>query len=316
MDDIKNSKTNHKMKNETASTTLNKEAVFLEEIVRFITEELYNQPLEYLPLYAGIIHDFYKDDYRHKNTNIARFIFEEDYGDFALEGCQKLIEMFSNDENISFLNNPAQKNLVSPQEYLIKLEKLMDSIGLECLRSTIYRDQEENFRVRIEKSTKEIEELQQENLRTATKQVEQLSRETNRINAKLNKQELSFVGVLGVFAGIVMAFSGAFTAIGSAFQNLNNFSLLHITFTTVLLGWVLCNVFFVLFYSISCILDKNITQKCMKTGSYLCADCNEKTLNKTSCNKAFWYKNATILLINGLFLGVLVLLCILYGVLF
>jgi hypothetical protein len=230
-----------------------KEELFLDEISQYVIDDGRKLKRKTLEECAELIKDFYKNNYRHKYSKIAEYINKKfdftDSADYAVDSCKELIKAFSKEDNIKLLNDNTQScDSIDTNRYIIQLNKLIDHIELERFRSNEYNE----FDSKLADASERIE--------AERNKVLGLSSQAESLKDKLDKQELGFVSVLGVFAGIVMAFAGTFTLIGNAIASLNVFNVFNISFTSVLLGLVLSDVLFVLFQSISRILNRNLYQ--------------------------------------------------------
>lgn len=111
------------------------------------------------------------------------------------------------------------------------------------------------------------------------------------------------MAVMGMFTGIIMTFSGGFTLLGSAFSEIDSPSFSRLAFLTALVGAILFNVIFAIFYFTGKISQKPIHTRCQYTKLNKCDDCKEYC----SFPSKVWRKYPYLILMNGIFLALMVL---------
>ena len=70
----------------------------------------------------------------------------------------------------------------------------------------------------------------------------------NNVEAELGKQQREYIAILGIFAAIVLAFTGGIAFSTSVLKSINTVSVYRITMVSLIIGLVLINVLFGLFY--------------------------------------------------------------------
>ena len=70
----------------------------------------------------------------------------------------------------------------------------------------------------------------------------------NNVEAELGKQQREYIAILGIFAAIVLAFTGGIAFSTSVLKSINTVSVYRITMVSLMIGLVLINVLFGLFY--------------------------------------------------------------------
>ena len=70
----------------------------------------------------------------------------------------------------------------------------------------------------------------------------------NKVEAELGKQQREYIAILGIFAAIVLAFTGGIAFSTSVLKSINTVSVYRITMVSLMIGLVLINVLFGLFY--------------------------------------------------------------------
>lgn len=141
-------------------------------------------------------------------------------------------------------------------EFMDKINKMNDYISLEVRRidfnEKYKREQEGNF---IRQINDAIEE--------ATQRAEDSIKKTE---SNLNT---SVISVLGIFAAFIASYFGGLNTFSSIMSNLNGVTKFRIVFITLILGFILTNLTFLLLWFISRMLNKNM-------GSFISNDEIEK----------------------------------------
>ncbi|MFR8987199.1 hypothetical protein G4378_12800 [Dorea longicatena] len=70
----------------------------------------------------------------------------------------------------------------------------------------------------------------------------------NNVETELGKQQREYISILGIFAAVVLAFTGGIAFSTSVLKNINTVSVYRITAVSLIIGLVLINVLFGLFY--------------------------------------------------------------------
>lgn len=70
----------------------------------------------------------------------------------------------------------------------------------------------------------------------------------NNVEAELGKQQREYIAILGIFVAIVLAFTGGIAFSTSVLKSINTVSVYRITMVSLMIGLVLINVLFGLFY--------------------------------------------------------------------
>ncbi|MBM6810951.1 hypothetical protein H5983_07700 [Faecalitalea cylindroides] len=135
------------------------------------------------------------------------------------------------------------------------IKKLYDHVNLEVSRidyiNKLFNNvkQDENMNSLISK----INTYENERKNFEAKQDE--------IKAKISNQEKEYITILGIFAAIVLAFTGGFSFTSSIFDNLNQASIYRTLILTLVIGFVLVNMLYGLFFYINSLLNKSTSIK-------------------------------------------------------
>ena len=202
-----------------------------QEALRRIIGDFSERFLENLDDQIKLIQLIYTDDFRHTYSNItATLIHLNKNNPNALEYISY---------NFASLVDQFPKNDF-PEAYK-SLTKLHDHIILEQIRlKEVYADSQELANDARDLSNKAT---------IALKKADTLVEETNAV-----KKEV--ITVLGIFSAIILAFIGGLTFSTSVFSNLHSASIYRIVLSILLIGLILINILYGLFYYIDRLVRK------------------------------------------------------------
>ena len=129
------------------------------------------------------------------------------------------------------------------------LKKIYDHTSLEIARMD---DSDERDReISLESSIKDMENRISLNYNRLNKDY------YNKLNNKLKNIQKDYVGILSIFAAVIVAFTAGTAFSSSVLNNIDNVTIYRLIFTCLLLGCVLINVLYVLFSFILIIVKEN-----------------------------------------------------------
>lgn len=172
---------------------------------------------EFFPLILDIARDNsgYNLDYLSNNLEMSRALVEKDYVDGEKEF----------------------RGLYKP------LSKLSDHINLEIGRYSYYTINEQTSKGLEKKNEALLEELKQ-----AKKEIKSISNSTRK---KLQETQKEYISILGIFASIVLSFTAILTFTSSVLENVHKASVYRTVLVSLVIGLVLVNVIYALFYYIN-----------------------------------------------------------------
>lgn len=210
-----------------------------QEALRRIIGDFSEEFLEDLDKYIDLIKVIYDDEFRHSYSNITAMLIKLNKEnpqalEFVSNNFSSLVDKFPKEENLD-----AYKSL----------NKLYDHIILEQIRLTeVYSD------------SKELAD----NARDLSKQATKLLNRANKIVKETISVKTELITVLGIFAAILLAFVGGLTFSTSVFANLHQTSIYRIVLAILLIGFVLSNILYGLFYYIDRLVRRDEEDKKIK----------------------------------------------------
>ena len=97
----------------------------------------------------------------------------------------------------------------------------------------------------------------QNTLKELTLQNDKELKKVTRLKSKIEGFQKEYVGILSIFAAVIVAFTAGTTFSSSILNNIDNVSIYRLVFTCLLLGCVLINVLYILFSFVLTIIKGN-----------------------------------------------------------
>lgn len=205
------------------------------------------------------------EGYRHSYYIISSAISEvyrEQGTDHGIEFTQSL------NDNVKSVKNKIAKE---DNEHVNKcVEKLYDHVKLETSRLSQEIERMNELNVKIEqysslqtelkKATKKVTEAA-EKAETALKKAKEVTNEEENIKKDVESMQKEYITILGVFASIVLTFTGGIAFSTSVLENIANASIYRTIIIALIIGIILVNVVFALFYYISYLTKGEVKPK-------------------------------------------------------
>ena len=122
------------------------------------------------------------------------------------------------------------------------IRKLYDHVTLEVERIQYFEREE-----RRTLGKEELKSFQSENNRIKA-EVELARNEQKKLKEELSRQQREYIAILGIFAAVVLAFTGGIAFTTSVLNNIHRVSVYRIAIISLIIGLVLINILFGLFY--------------------------------------------------------------------
>lgn len=195
--------------------------------------------IEDLDNYYKLLEEVYSDDFRHSYSDITANLIRLDNEDN--DAIDKIAFNF-----YAMLDHMSDEEVQKNETLFRRINKLYDHIALEQIRlKQVYRESKE-----VAQAAREQSEQATNTLRMA----QNLAKES-----AATKTEV--IAILGIFSAILLTFVGGMTFLSSVFQNLHVSSVYRIVLAILLVGFVLINALYGLFYCISLILHRKANEE-------------------------------------------------------
>ncbi len=230
-------KTNSKAKNPEMNEKVTKDAKLV-EILRLLSEtESFSDKLK--DKLKKDITFIYSEDYRHSYYTISVELYNLD--------DEKLDRICT---GISFL-----KILVSNNEAAIKgLNKLSDHVNLEVVRIRENNSRKNELNLIVSDDVKRISDMEL----SITKKMDGFKKELDDSMRSVSNILTQIVGILGIFAAIVIVFFGGASVFANVFANLQNINWIEVIPLISAVGFVMFNLIFMLLFILSRMTERDI----------------------------------------------------------
>lgn len=180
-----------------------------------------------------------EDRYRHFYSDIFTVLTQiqqaSNQGDINILGQNlSLIRAGYNPQN-----RDEQGNIIDISD---RIRKLYDHVSLDIARIS-YSDAGD----RKTAGETAIVDMQSQ-LNQIKTEIDKAKMAQNNVEAELGKQQREYIAILGIFAAIVLAFTGSIVFSTSVLKGINTVSVYRIIMISLIIGLVLINVLFGLFY--------------------------------------------------------------------
>lgn len=177
--------------------------------------------------------------FRHYYSDIFRVITEigqREQSDGVEILCQNLSLIRDGYQAVNYDNDG---NIIDISD---NIRKLYDHVNLDVSRIQYLKD--EGKRILGEDV---LNDLQSENNRIKTEIISS-QKDQSKIRAELKNQQKEYIAILGIFAAVVLAFTGGIAFTTSVLNNIHSASIYRIAIISLIIGLVLINILFGLFY--------------------------------------------------------------------
>ena len=273
------------------------------KMVRFgdILEELANinplkPPKSEVQSPAERLRCFYNSNERHKYHEIAEYIYscpeDIEYIVYALNEIRKINDYSDLEPMIFKILDHIQLEQIRLEysetellkQAMMSVAKMEISLGERTGSIQMEVKKIMNMSKQLSReSTASQERLAnfEEDLGSFDGQVQSIEEQFKDVKEKLNNFNMESITVLGIFSGIVMAFFGGMSFFNGVLNNIHQVSKYRITLITLIIGFTIFNIMFLLIYSISKIVNKPIRSKCSTPNCSCDKKCNPiNTLRK------------------------------------
>lgn len=138
----------------------------------------------------------------------------------------------------------------NPIDIRDNIRKLYDHVSLDMARIT-YSDAADR-KISGEESISEL----QSQVKQAKVEIENIRTEQKNVEEKINAQQKEYIAILGIFSAVVLTFVGGIAFSTSVLENMAQASIYRILIVTLMIGVVLVNSFFGMFYYVNALISR------------------------------------------------------------
>jgi hypothetical protein len=221
------------------------------------SQEILESSSERSKVYLQLEEIYHQKKFRHYYSDIFSVLTtlknESDVGDINILG-QNLEIIRNGYKSVNFDENG------NPIDISENIKKLYDHVSLDIAR--ISYSEGENRKVSQEETIDDLKakiNLLQEKINSSQKTVDDTSSKIESFQKRMDSTQKEYVAILGIFASVVLTFIGGIVFSSSVLQNFHNSSIYRISFICLVLGLVLFNILYFLFYFIERIVKDKAT---------------------------------------------------------
>lgn len=141
---------------------------------------------------------------------------------------------------------------VSRMLYIDEIERRVKEQDQILELHTIVKKMETDINITKESIANSNKEMEQTNeyIANTKKILPKIEKKLDIANNKITNQQKEYIAILGVFAAVVLAFNAGITFSASVLDSIGDVSVYRIAFVTLIIGFVLINTMYALFYYI------------------------------------------------------------------
>lgn len=138
------------------------------------------------------------------------------------------------------------------------IKKLYDHVNLDIARIAYSdgADRKISGESALEDIQRQINSMQKE-LQKELQKAEEIKEKIEDVENKIKNSQKEYIAILGIFAAVVLAFTGGIAFSTSVLNNIAQASFYRTVVVSLIIGLVLMNILFGLFYYINSLVDKN-----------------------------------------------------------
>lgn len=203
-----------------------------------------------------------KDTFRHYYSDIFSVLSSIQQGD--LPGSIDVLG-----QNLMEIRKGYQPKNYDSDRKLIDISdnnrKLYDHVSLDIARMgytdtadrrLIQEDTIENIQGQINRIQREVEEAAQ-----VRQEINEANQQIEKFENRMKDTQKEYIAILGIFAAIVIAFTSGVAFSASVLENMHRSSIYRIVLVTLLIGFVLSNIIYGLFYYIDRVICEKRDQR-------------------------------------------------------
>ncbi len=166
--------------------------------------------------------EIYEEEYRHKYSKITTIILNS-----TRDREQAFMTLTQNIRTLKEIQGNKEVESIKP-----KLEKLYDHMNLECIR---LQDFDEKM----------------SRVKDVSIRLNDLNKNYKKLSEELNKQQIQYITILGIFASIVLTFVGGLTFSTSVLSNIDKANAYRLVFVMAFMALFFGNILYLLFSFLS-----------------------------------------------------------------
>lgn len=204
----------------------------LKQIITYCCEQELGDEDKINEILSDLVEIYTDDDYRHRYDEITRIIISKHTNITQIGETNSLMKV---PESLFDIYCRAKENKGINNKILRKIEKLCVHVNLECIRLKNFDEVDRKTRDMNDKMSK---------LFIRVGNIEQQEQE---ITESLEKQQVQYITILGIFASIVLAFVGGLTFSTSVLTNIDKASIYRLIFVMSFIALFIGNILYYLF---------------------------------------------------------------------
>ncbi len=215
--------------------------------------------------------EIYQEGFKHKYSELTTIILNAIKNDPEQDLMILAQNLRGFEERLNSYSQNTKPEITNLQDIKLRIAKFYDHVNLECIRLQDSREKtshlqnalkelDKNYK-ELDKNYKEIDKNYKEldkNYKEIDKNHKELDKNHKELSENLNKQQVQYITILGIFASIVLTFVSGLVFSNSILSNIDKASIYRLVFVMAFIALFVGNILYFLFTFLLRISLKNI----------------------------------------------------------
>ncbi|HEF1257322.1 TPA: hypothetical protein R8Q87_001163 [Campylobacter coli] len=187
--------------------------------------------------------EIYQEGFKHKYSELTTIILNAIKNDPEQDLMILAQNLRGFEERLNSYSQNTKPEITNLQDIKLRIAKFYDHVNLECIRLQDSREKTSH----LQNALKELD-----------KNYKELDKNYKELSENLNKQQVQYVTILGIFASIVLTFVSGLVFSNSILSNIDKASIYRLVFVMAFIALFVGNILYFLFTFLLRISLKNI----------------------------------------------------------
>ncbi|ECQ5882435.1 hypothetical protein FZL65_05440 [Campylobacter coli] len=208
--------------------------------------------------------EIYQEGFKHKYSELTTIILNAIKNDPEQDLMILAQNLRGFEERLNSYSQNTKPEITNLQDIKLRIAKFYDHVNLECIRLQDSREKTshlQNALKELDKNYKELDKNYKEidkNYKELDKNHKELDKNHKELSENLNKQQVQYITILGIFASIVLTFVSGLVFSNSILSNIDKASIYRLVFVMAFIALFVGNILYFLFTFLLRISLKNI----------------------------------------------------------
>ncbi|EOH7148284.1 hypothetical protein ACMC3T_001064 [Campylobacter coli] len=194
--------------------------------------------------------EIYQEGFKHKYSELTTIILNAIKNDPEQDLMILAQNLRGFEERLNSYSQNTKPEITNLQDIKLRIAKFYDHVNLECIRLQDSREKTSHLQNALKELDKNYKELD--------KNHKEIDKNHKELSENLNKQQVQYITILGIFASIVLTFVSGLVFSNSILSNIDKASIYRLVFVMAFIALFVGNILYFLFTFLLRISLKNI----------------------------------------------------------